>query len=102
DELAALAMKIDQAGQTALAIEMELFDSLVAETASMAGALARIADALAVLDAASALAELAEARGFIRPIVDTSLAFQITRGRHPVVERALVDDNRGPFTANAC
>src|SRR5262249_36644446 len=102
DELAALAMKIEQAGQTALSIEMELFDSLVAETVSMAGALARIADALAVLDVASSLAELAETRRYVRPLVASSLSFRIARGRHPVVERALLDDNRGPFTANAC
>jgi DNA mismatch repair protein MutS len=102
DELAALAMKIEQAGQTALSIEMELFESLATETAAAAQSLALIADALAVLDVASSLAELAEARGFTRPMVDDSLAFRIARGRHPVVERALLDDNRGPFTANAC
>ena len=102
DELAELAMKIEQAGQTALAIELDLFESLVAETASLSGALARIADALSVLDVGSALAALAEARNYVRPQVDDSLAFSITRGRHPVVERALLDDNRGPFTANAC
>jgi DNA mismatch repair protein MutS len=102
DELAELAMKIEQAGQTALAIELDLFESLVAETASLSGALARIADALSVLDVGSALAALAEARNYVRPMVDDSLAFSITRGRHPVVERALLDDNRGPFTANAC
>jgi DNA mismatch repair protein MutS len=102
DELAELAMKIEHAGQTALAIELELFESLVAQTASLAGALARIADALAVLDVASSLAELAVSRDYVRPLVDDSLAFRIARGRHPVVERALLDGNRGPFTANAC
>ena len=31
-----------------------------------------------------------------------SLAFRIARGRHPVVEAALADDDRGPFIANDC
>jgi DNA mismatch repair protein MutS len=102
DELAGLATKIEQAGQTALAIELELFDSLVAETAGLAGALARIADAISVLDVAASLAELAQTRHYVRPVVDDTLTFRIQRGRHPVVELALAAGNRGPFTANAC
>ncbi|HHS82523.1 MAG TPA: DNA mismatch repair protein MutS, partial [Devosia sp.] len=36
-----------------------------------------------------------------RPQVDTSLAFDIRQGRHPVVEQALQADNR-PFVTNDC
>ncbi len=100
DELAQLAMKIAQAGETALAIELDLFDSLGQEVRAATPALARVADALAVLDVAAALATLAEQRQYSRPVVDGSLAFRIVRGRHPVVEAALQAENRGPFTAN--
>jgi DNA mismatch repair protein MutS len=73
DELAGLAMKIAQAGETALAIELELFDSLCESVRASAAALARIADALALMDVACALAELAQSRKFARPAIDTSL-----------------------------
>jgi DNA mismatch repair protein MutS len=102
DELAQLAMKIAQAGETALAIELELFDALTEDLRGCAAALSRVADALAVLDVAAALAELAQTRRYARPLVDNSLVFRIARGRHPVVEAALLAGNRGPFTANGC
>jgi DNA mismatch repair protein MutS len=102
DELAGLAMRIAQAGETALAIELELFDSLCEAVRESAALLARIADALALMDVACALAELAQTRRFARPAIDSSLTFHIVRGRHPVVEAALQADAKGPFTANGC
>ncbi len=102
DELAELAMRIAQAADQALAIELDLFEILAEEVRSSAAALSRIADALAVLDVAAALAELAHQRRYSRPVVDRSLIFRIARGRHPVVEAALLAENRGPFTANGC
>src|ERR1700704_2429643 len=102
DELAELAMRIAKAADQALAIELDLFDTLTEEVRAAAAALSRIADALAVLDVAAALAELAQQRRYSRPLVDRSLIFRIARGRHPVVEAALLAENRGPFTANGC
>ncbi|HXJ02474.1 MAG TPA: DNA mismatch repair protein MutS [Micropepsaceae bacterium] len=100
DELASLAMRIAQAGDSALQLELELFDALVQTVREVAAPLARIADALAVLDVAAALAQLASERDYARPTIDNSLTFKIVRGRHPVVEMALAEANRGPFTAN--
>ena len=102
DELAELATKISQAGDQALSIEQELFDTLVANVHADSAPLASIADALAGLDVASALAELAARRNYARPLVDASLVFRIARGRHPVVEAALLESASGPFTANGC
>ncbi len=102
DELAELAIKIAQAGEQALSLELELFDSLIADVAAHMRSIASVADAAAVIDVAAALAELAETRNYSRPLVDDSLVFNIVRGRHPVVEAALKSDNRGPFTANGC
>jgi DNA mismatch repair protein MutS len=101
-ELADLATKIAQAADRALSIELEIFDALTAEVKEAAGVLGRVADALSVLDVASALAELAERRNYARPLVDATLTFQIVQGRHPVVEAALAAEHRGPFTANGC
>jgi DNA mismatch repair protein MutS len=48
------------------------------------------------------LAELAEEQGYCRPMVDSSLAFNIVQGRHPVVEQALRRAASQPFVANDC
>jgi DNA mismatch repair protein MutS len=100
DELAALANRISTAADQALALELELFDSMIADVLAASTDLARVADALAAIDVASALATLAHERKFSRPLVDATLAFNIARGRHPVVEGALADAHAGPFTAN--
>ncbi|HKD22249.1 MAG TPA: DNA mismatch repair protein MutS, partial [Rhizomicrobium sp.] len=102
DELATLAGRIADAAEKALAIEKELFDTLAAEALAVGTALAGIADALARLDVALALADLAAGKGYARPQIDTSLAFEIVRGRHPVVEAALLAEHAGPFVPNDC
>ena len=102
DELADLASRIADAAHKALAFELELFDELISDVLGAANELARVSDALAVLDVASALAELAATRRYTRPKVDASLSFRIERGRHAVVEAALLGGNAGPFTPNGC
>jgi DNA mismatch repair protein MutS len=102
DELAGLANRISQAGDQALALERELFDAMVASVMDISLALSRIADALARIDVASALGELAVVSRHVRPKVDESLAFKLVRGRHPVVEAALSADHSGPFVPNDC
>jgi DNA mismatch repair protein MutS len=102
DELASLASRIAEAGMSALALEAALFAEMSELALAHAEAVAAAADALAVLDVASALGELAVARRYARPRVDGSLAFHISRGRHPVVEAALTASHNGPFVANDC
>ncbi len=101
DELSTLANRISEAGDQALALEKDLFDEMSAEALASALALSRIAEALSVLDVASALAELAVAKRYVRPKVDESHAFAISRGRHPVVEAAL-DAAHAAFVPNDC
>ena len=100
-ELSELASKIADAGGQALALETQLFDELVAEVSDASLALGAIAQAIAVLDVSSALAEYAVEMRCVRPEIDASLAFRIERGRHPVVEAALARTNEG-FVANDC
>jgi len=102
DELAGLANRISQAADQALAIERELFDAILAAIMEASASLARVADALARIDVASALGELAIAARHVRPKVDSSLAFHIARGRHPVVEAALAADHSATFVPNDC
>ncbi|MGE5145569.1 MAG: DNA mismatch repair protein MutS, partial [Candidatus Eiseniibacteriota bacterium] len=101
-ELSGLEEKISRAGDKALALELEIFEALVAEVAARADAIAEAARAIAALDVAASLADLAEARRYCRPQVDRSSAFAIAGGRHPVVEAALDAAGQGPFVANDC
>jgi DNA mismatch repair protein MutS len=100
DELASLATRISQAGDQALALEKELFDQMAREAIAASAPLSAIANALAVLDVDAALAELAVQRRHVRPTIDTSTAFRIARGRHPVVEAALEAAHAQGFVPN--
>lgn len=102
-ELGELESRISQAADRALAMELEIFDRLCSEVLGNAQAVTRAAAALAALDVASALAELAVQRRWVRPRIDDSLRFCITGGRHPVVESALERAGQGErFVANDC
>ena len=99
-ELSEVEAKIANAGERALGLELEIFDRLSAEVATASDDLRAAAHAFAMLDVATALAQLAVDHDYARPEVDTSLAFAIEGGRHPVVEQALKRDGQ-PFIANA-
>ncbi|MFQ5984354.1 MAG: DNA mismatch repair protein MutS [Alphaproteobacteria bacterium] len=103
-ELGELEGKITSAEEKALALELTLFDDLVGEAVARADAIARAARAVAGLDFAAALADLAVERRYCRPVVDDSLAFRVTGGRHPVVEvtAALQGGPEGGFVGNDC
>src|SRR5215470_10947989 len=100
-ELGELEAKIANAADRALGIELATFERLSALVTAAADTIKAAADALAALDCAAALGELAVAHDYVRPEVDNSLAFTVEGGRHPVVEQALVTDG-GPFVANDC
>ena len=102
DELAQLDTKISQAADQALAMELSLFEQMVATSLEAAIALNKIAGALAIIDVATGLSELAVANRQVRPVIDNSLSFHITRGRHPVVEAALIAANENGFVPNDC
>ena len=101
-ELSELETRILNAGNRALEIEKRLYDRLSARILEQAAALTGAARALAELDLACALADLARAENWTRPRVDDSRAFAITGGRHPVVEAALKSQGGAPFIANDC
>ena len=100
-ELGELEAKIASAADRALGIEIETFERLAANGHRRAPAIKDAAEALAVLDVSSALAQLAAERDYARPVVDDGLDFVIEGGRHPVVEQALTGDG-GSFVANQC
>ena len=97
-ELSELEDRIRSAADRALALELELFSDLCAQTTASAEAIALAARAIATLDVAQSLAELAAERRYVRPRIDDSLAFSIQGGRHPVVETV----SSQAFVANDC
>jgi DNA mismatch repair protein MutS len=100
--LSEIETKILNAGNHALEIEKRLYDSLKGAILERAAAIGTAARALAEIDLAAALADLAAAEDWVEPRVDDSRAFQVTGGRHPVVERALRRQGGAPFVANDC
>ena len=101
-ELSQLEQRIASAAGRALAIEMETFNTFVESVAQVKDVISNIAAALAAIDIASALSELAEQRRYVRPKIDHSRAFEINGGRHPVVESVLQKKGESAFIANDC
>ena len=99
--LSQMETKILNAGSHALEIEKRLYDSLKGSVLAQSGPIAQAARVLAEFDLAAALADLAVGEDWVEPIVDSSRAFHIEGGRHPVVERALQRSGT-PFVANDC
>ena len=100
-ELAELDRKIANAAEEALRLELEIFDALAAAVMAEQAAIRAAAAALAELDVACSLAELAAAESYCRPKVDRSLAFRIEHARHPVVEQVLKREGQS-FVGNDC
>lgn len=72
--------------ERAAALEARVLERLRAYVRAEAERLRATADAIAELDVAQSLAEVARERDFVRPEVDDSLRIEIDAGRHPVVE----------------
>jgi DNA mismatch repair protein MutS len=88
-ELGEMESRIASAGERALAIEQALFDQMRARILAAEDAIQKASAALATLDVAAALADLAVDRGWTEPVMESGLAFRIRGGRHPVVEEAV-------------
>ncbi|VAW17384.1 DNA mismatch repair protein MutS [hydrothermal vent metagenome] len=100
-ELSTLEGQIAQAQSTALNIELEIFAALLHQVLAASDKLQQVADALAEIDLTLALATLAAENSYARPLIDNSLEFKISAGRHPVVEQTLNKLGQ-TFVANDC
>ncbi|MGQ3313250.1 DNA mismatch repair protein MutS, partial [Reyranella sp.] len=101
-ELADLETRIGRAADQALALELAVFEELVAKVMAVSASIAAAGRALASLDVSSALAELAASGNHVRPTLTDEPAFAIEGGRHPVVEAALARQNGAGFVPNDC
>jgi DNA mismatch repair protein MutS len=100
-ELSELEAKIASAADRALAQEFAIFDRLVAIVLEASEPIKAAAQALAEIDVAAALAEIAAANEWVKPEIEDDLSFCIEQGRHPVVEAALAATGEA-FVANDC
>jgi DNA mismatch repair protein MutS len=98
-ELVDLDARIQRAASQALALELEIFETLREEVRTLAGEIQAGHDAVCALDVACGNAAWAEDCDAVRPKVDDSLRLKIVRGRHPVVASALKSQGK-PFTPN--
>ncbi|MBN2907306.1 MAG: DNA mismatch repair protein MutS [Rhodobacteraceae bacterium] len=101
-ELSELETRILNAGNRALEIEKRIYDTLKGAILAQAGPIGQAATALAEIDLAAGLADLARGEEWCEPQVDDSRAFDIQGGRHPVVELALRRKGGASFVANDC
>ncbi len=101
-ELTELENKIRGAEDKALAMELELFAQMVEDVIRLSDDISRTAKALAELDVAAGLADLAIEQNYTRPVVDESLVFDVKEGRHPVVEASINKEHNGAFVGNDC
>ena len=78
-------------------LEANIFHRVCHQVATASERILAVADALANLDVFSSLAEVALRYSYVRPELTTDNELVITQGRHPVVERSLVE---GSFVPN--
>ncbi len=85
-ELKELEIAISSAQSRQLRLEETLYSNLVERVAEAVESLLATADAIAELDVACSLAQVASERGYVRPeFVETS-TIDVVDGRHPVIE----------------
>ena len=96
-----VAAAVTQAGAHALAAEAAHLEELTDTALRTREAIAATADALARIDVAAGLAELAAERGWTRPTLVDHACFEVEGGRHPVVEAALARSGER-FVPNDC
>lgn len=100
-ELSDLEQKLNTASERILALELEIFNSLVQMIIQEERALLKAARYLAIVDVASSLAFLARKEEYCAPSIDESSTLLIQKGRHPTVEPVL-KSRLVPFTPNDC
>jgi DNA mismatch repair protein MutS len=91
-ELKELEVKILEAEERSLAIEREIFEQLRLLASSHAARIKATAAAVAELDVAVALAEVAAESRYVRPRFSTSGEMRVVAGCHPVIEKLAEKD----------
>lgn len=97
EKLQELEHELNESGSKILELERDLYVEIRAELKRYVPYLLQVASEIAYTDVASSLACAAITNGWVRPDVDDSSAFDVTGGRHPVVEKHIPS---GTFVPN--
>jgi DNA mismatch repair protein MutS len=89
EELKEYEIKILGAEEKISILETNLYQALIQETAEYILPTQLNASLVARLDCLLSFATLAEARNYVKPEINESLAIEIKAGRHPVIEQQL-------------
>ena len=100
-ELSEIETKILNAASHSLEIEKQTFKDLCGSILQYGQCITDIADYLSEIDLTIALSVLARNESWVKPAVDESQSFEISGGRHPVVEHALKKEGKA-FISNEC
>ncbi|MDP8214958.1 MAG: DNA mismatch repair protein MutS [Candidatus Euphemobacter frigidus] len=92
EELKSYENKVLGAQDTAAALEYKLFEDIREAVREESPSIQRCAVAVGAIDALAALAEVALSNRYVKPEIESSDRLEIINGRHPVVERILVDE----------
>jgi DNA mismatch repair protein MutS len=77
-------------------LESDIFHRVCRQVATASERILAVANTLANIDVLSSLAEVAVRYSYVRPKLTTDNEIVITQGRHPVVERSLIDTSFVP------
>ncbi len=100
-ELQKLESDMVNSRSLAINLELEIYHKICREVIDKAKFLRLLASALSQIDVFCNFAYIAHEYSYVRPILVSDLGFEITGGRHPVVERSLAKDQKG-FVENNC
>ena len=89
EELKELENKILGAQESAVRLEYELFCEIRAKLKELLPRLQQTAQAMKTLDALLSLAKVASDYNYVRPAINDEGRYEITGGRHPVVEDSI-------------
>lgn len=97
EELKEIENKILNAEEKRLALEIKLFDDLVAMLLENVPTMQNTARHIAILDALLSLGQVAVENNYVKPVVSSKLnAIELQNGRHAVVEKLLKDEEFVP------
>ena len=99
-ELTELEQKLSSASDKILGLELQIYANWVALVKSLTPMLSEFAKSMAHLDVFTTIALISNERSYVRPILSEDKAFEITSGRHPVVEQFISSDQ--DFIPNNC
>ncbi len=96
EELKAFETKVLNAEQERAALELELFNQIRDQIAACSGDILEAAEYTATLDCLCCFAQVADENDYHRPVMGSDGVLEIENGRHPVVEKLIVEERFVP------